>query len=184
VPATTNLITIEEFDKLDLPHDRKWELHGGEVVELAFSSLTHHRLQLQLVEILKPLFPAAEVLPEYPFQVAATRDMRSADVAVVDGVRARSAPPDGILSGTPEMVIEILSPSNSYPEMKRYRRLCFENDTLIFLILDPDDNTVEVYAKGRKQAEVYGPGEAVPVSLLGVETTLMVSQIFAGITLS
>jgi len=80
------------------------------------------------------------------------------------------------------MVIEVLSLSNSASELRRYRRLCFDHDTLLFWEVDPQDNTIEVYSKGMQYAR-YKPGESVPLNLLGVDTAIPVSQVFAGITL-
>lgn len=34
--ATTQVVTVEAFDRLDLPENRNWELHDGEVVETTF----------------------------------------------------------------------------------------------------------------------------------------------------
>jgi len=180
--TTARLLTIAEFDKLDLPEDRDWELHEGELVEMTFPIIDHRMLQQRLLKIFEPLFPAHHVMMEYPFQLKEINDKRSADVAVVERGRAQTAKQQGILNGTPDMLIEVLSTSNSASEMRRYRRLCFRHDTLIFVMVDLKDNTVEVFLKDRTSA-VYEPGGAVPIALLGVEATVAVNEIFAGITL-
>jgi len=50
----TQPITVAEFDKLNLPNDRNWELRNGVVVELSFANLIHKLLQHRIFELLKP----------------------------------------------------------------------------------------------------------------------------------
>ncbi len=179
--TTANTLTIAEFDKLDLPKDRDWELHEGELVEVTFPTIKHKKLQARVTEMMKVLFPDCLVMIEFPFQLMNSNDKRSADVAVIDGARDKIADQQGILNGTPDMVIEVLSPSNSLTEMRRYRQLCLRHDTQVFWIVDPKDNSVEVYLKDGTSA-VYESGATVPLSLLGFKTTIAVDAIFAGIT--
>ena len=178
--ATTQPLTVEEFNRLDLAQDRNWELHDGEVVERPFPVIVHRRIQKRVMTLLDPLFPQAEVLIEYPFQIG-DRDQRSADVAVVSKDRAQAAGHKGILAGAPEMVAEVLSSSSSVLELKRYRRLCLSNGTALFLVIDPEDHTVDVFTQGAK-GESYTVGDSVPLVLLDVNSAIPVAQIFQGIT--
>jgi len=50
------------------------------------------------------------------------------------------------------------------------------------LILDPDDNTVEIYGK-RGEYALYEPGGELQFSLFGIDASIPVSRIFEGITL-
>ena len=52
---------------------------------------------------------------------------RRADVAYVSAERSSEAHKTGILEGAPELVIEVLSPSNSAGRMYRLERLCMNN---------------------------------------------------------
>ena len=176
----TRPLTIEEFEKLDLPEDREWELHNGELVGVTFPALIHRRLQQRLVDIFRPLFPHAEVLTEFPFQIRERLDVRSADVGVASPERFRRE--DRILTGAPDLVVEVLSPSNSLPKLKQYRRVCFESGTSVFWVVDPDDNTVDVYLREQKLHRVWELGEEIPVSLFGRQVSVSVDGIFQGIT--
>jgi Uma2 family endonuclease len=178
--ATTQPLTAAEFDRLDLPQDRNWELHDGEVVEVSLPLIVHRLIQKRVMTLLDPLFPLADVLMEYPFQVG-DHDKRSADVAVVSQDRAKAARQQGILTGAPDMVVEVLSPSNSVMELKRYRRLCLNHGTALFLVIDPEDKTVEVFIQGAKAA-TYTIEDSLPVVLLDVSSAILVAQIFQGIT--
>jgi Uma2 family endonuclease len=182
--VATKPLTIAEFDKLDLPADRKWELHNGELVEMAFPALIHKRLQRRFSHLLERLFPDCDVLEEYPFQIEETNDKRSADVGMTTKERGQAALVKGVLVGAPELVVEVLSPSNTVPELKRLRRLCFEHGTLIFLTLDPDDNTVEVHLTASKPDYVLGIEDTLQLALFGEQKAIPVAEIFRVITLT
>jgi Uma2 family endonuclease len=176
-------ITIEEFNKLDLPDNRQWELHNGEIVELSFPDLIHKELQQRIADLFRQAFPNAHVLTEYPFQVETTYDERSADVGVTTKERRLASVGKHSLAGAPEIVVEVLSPSNSVSKLKQYRRLCFQNGTRIFLTVDPDDSTVEVFLDPDKPDRVLRAGDSLQFSLFGEEKTILVEAIFTGITL-
>jgi Uma2 family endonuclease len=181
--VSTTPITIEEFDKLDLPEDREWELRHGEVVEMSFPDLYHRDLQLRLAVLLQQAFPNAHVLVEYPFQIEETSDKRSADVALTSLERLQASRAKRALIGAPELVVEVLSPSNSLTELKRDRRVFFSHGMLLYLILDPEDNTIEVFRKGEKSPQVLTIEENLQLSLFGETQTIPVRAIFTGITL-
>ncbi|SPF50487.1 hypothetical protein SBA4_440019 [Candidatus Sulfopaludibacter sp. SbA4] len=125
--AITSPLTIEEFDRLTLPDDRIWELHDGELVETPLPPWIHREIQARLVERLTLIFPNAEVMMEMPFQFG-VRTKRSADVGITSLARSAAAAREGILVGTPEMVIEVISPSNSFSDVMKFKRTCEEND--------------------------------------------------------
>ena len=179
--TTVKPLTVAEFEQLDLPQDRTWELHNGEVVEMTFPIFIHRLLQDRLVELLKPVFQSlAVVLMEYPFRVG-DHDVRSADVGVA--LRGRAALVGGIPDGPPEMVIEVLSPSNAVSALKAYRRLCQKHGTLVFWVVDPDDNTVEAYLGRSDRPALYGMDDEIPIELFRVAHGLRVADIFNGITI-
>ncbi len=178
----TNPITIEEFEKLRLPENQNRELRNGEVVELPFAKLIHKWLQRQLYDLLREAFPSADVLVEYPFQIKETNDVRLADVGVTTRERAQTCAELGILEGAPELIVEVLSPSNSAAELRRDRRVFFAHGTLIFLVVDAEDSTIEVYRKQEKSARILTIDDVLTLSLFGEEKTIPVAAIFAGIT--
>jgi Uma2 family endonuclease len=180
---STRPITIKEFDKLVLPRNRDWELHNGAIVEVCFPNWTQKRLQHRLTDLLQLAFPASDALAEMPFQVEATNDKRLADLGVTTKECSRQALQTGILAGAPELVAEVLSLSNTVQELKRYRRLCFEHGTKIFLTLDPHDSTVEVHLEANNTDCVLKPGDMLRLSLFGTEAEIPVTAIFTGITL-
>jgi Uma2 family endonuclease len=176
-------LTIEEFDKLDLPQDRNWELRSGELVEVTFPLIIHKNLQFRIGNLFLQAFPNAHILTEYPFQIPETNDKRSADVGMSSPERGEQALRKGILVGSPEVVVEVLSPSNSMAQLRRDRRVYFEHGTLLFLVVDPDDSTIEVYVKGEKSALTLGVDDTLEIVVFGERKTIPVRAAFAGITI-
>ena len=180
---STRPITIAEFDKLDLPPNRKWELRNGEIVEMPFPSWIHKRLQQRIADLFRQAFPGAVLLEEMPFQIEATNDERGADVGITTKEREEETRRTRILNGDPELVVEVLSPSNNIPDLKKYRRLCFEHGTEVFLTVDSDDNTIEVHLRPGKQSTMLGIDDTLQFSLFDTQASIPVRAIFAGITL-
>ena len=180
--VATKPITIEEFDKLRLAEDRIWELHGGEIVEVPFAKFMHIELQIRLLDLLRKAYPQAYVLMEFPFQIEETNDKRSADVGMTTKERAQASAEQGILSGAPELLAEVLSPSNSMADMRRDRRVFFAHGTMVYLVIDPNDSTIEVYRKQEKSTPTLTIEDQLALSLFGEEKTIPVAAIFAGIT--
>ena len=173
--TATTPITVEKFMSLDLPQGHEWELHNGEVVDMGQPSLTHRDLQEKLRALLNQCFPNQHVRIEYPFQ-AGDGEVRAADVGVTSLERRKQS--RLALKGAPEIVVEVLSPSNTISGLKEYRRLCFAHGTQFFVTVDPDDHTIEVQRKGEKN-NIFGPGEQFQIEAFGMDVTLSVDEIFA-----
>ena len=165
-------MTVEEFMALDLPEGREWELHEGELVDMGEPTLKHRRMQRRMFLILQRLFPSADVLVEYSFQVR--QSVRSADV----GAASKDRVSDDLLEGAPELVVEVLSPSNTVKGLKGYRQLCFLNGTQIFLTIDSDDQTVQVHAARDKDGRTFVAGEQIALELFGLSVSLVIDDIF------
>src|SRR5580698_10077298 len=135
--AITTPVTVEQFINLDLPEGREWELHDGEIVDMGEPSLNHREFQRRIMQLLERLFPKAEVLIEFPFQCG--NSFHSADVGMTSKDRRMKA--TRALDGAPELVVEVLSPSNTVQGLNKYRRVCFAHGAEVFLTVDSDDRT-------------------------------------------
>jgi Uma2 family endonuclease len=90
--------------------------------------------------------------------------------------RFRQADPEDNIRGAPELVIEVLSPSNTAAEILDKEQLCLANGTLEFWVVDPDRRHVRV-STSRGSARVYRPGDDIPLALFG-NAKLAVNAIF------
>ena len=168
-------MTIQEFDSLP-DQEHEYELHEGELIEVTFPNLIHVKLQERIRALLQPLLAhIGIVLVEMPFQISeAKQTKRRADVAFLRNDRAEST----IVEGAPDLVVEVLSPSNSASKLNRYARLCLAHGTEEFWIVDPETKTIRVRRKDRTERE-YEMGETIDISVGA--GAINVSEVFQGI---
>ena len=176
--ATTTQLTVEEFRRL--PEDSGGvyhELRNGEIVAVARPKLKHHLIQARLRDLLEATAPegsfveyrmAFRALPEY--------ELRVADVAYLTAERFRQADPEDNIRGAPDIVIEVLSPSNTVAEIYDKEKLCLENGAKQFWVVDPDQRQVKVSAPDGRTV-TYQVGQEIPLDLFGAN--LAVDAIFA-----
>src|ERR1700722_13273686 len=111
------LVTVEEYYDLPRRDDVILELHWGRLVELSRPKPWHMKLQLRIAELLKVRSgPDWTVVIELPFRALPQYALRAVAVGVIARNRWETAGENDI-SGSPEIVFEVLSPSNRRGEM-------------------------------------------------------------------
>ena len=123
------------------------------------------------------------VVPEMPISMRGKEnDYRSIDVGVLSIDRDMEAKRQRLVDGAPEIVIEVLSPSNTAGEIADRKRFCLQNGAEVFMVVDPAEQDVTVtYRSDPARRLQYAPGSSVPIRAFGVETELRVDAIFEGI---
>jgi Uma2 family endonuclease len=174
----TRPITVEELYALPETGPFFYELHNGELVKVTRPVHKHHLLQERLVELLRPVSSGlGHVTMELAFRALPEYEFRVADVAFVSQERWDQIDPEGNLRGAPDLVIEVLSPSNTAAEMSKKKRLCLENGCREFWVLDADLRQVEV-STPNGITTTYRDGQEIPLRLFG-SGALAVSAIFS-----
>src|SRR5207302_1999812 len=84
------------------------------------------------------------VVMEFSFRPVPQYEMRVADVAYISRSRSEQADPEGDFPGAPDLVIEILSPSNTLSEMYDREKLCLENGAQQFWVVDAERRQIKV----------------------------------------
>src|SRR6266853_5849074 len=112
-------MTFAEFEKLpDDPRGVGYELRHGEVTELAFPTHDHYAIQQQLRDLLADAAgDVGRAYTEFAFRSLPEYEYRKADVVFISDERWKAIPRKGYMQGAPELVIEILSASNTAAEM-------------------------------------------------------------------
>lgn len=159
------LLTVEQYRQLPDREDVLQELHCGQVVTLTRPKMRHSKLQHRLVEILRPVtITKGVVAAELPFRALPEYELRAADVAFVSQSRWDAADADDNLHGSPELVIEVLSPSNSAAEIRAKAALYLATGAQEFWVVDPKRRTVTVATRESSPIQ-YGIGERVPMRM-------------------
>ncbi len=153
--ATTHLLTVRETPKWD-----------------------HLLIQRNLRRTLQAVAePGSMVATELAFQPVADGELRVADVAWISAQRLHDVDPEGYFQGIPELVIEVLSPSNTASDLYDRESLCLSNGGLEFWVVDPARRQIKVSTPDRRTV-TYTSGEQVPLPLFG-GSSLPVDQILA-----
>jgi Uma2 family endonuclease len=176
--APAQLMTVAEFRKL--PKDAGpvyHELRHGEVVPVTRPKFKHFRIQKQLEQLLEPLAENRGVVAmELAFRPLPEHELWVADVVYLSKERWRSIDPEDNLAGAPELVIEVLSPSNTAAEIYDKEKLCLENGAKQFWVVDPDRRQVKVSTPDGHTI-TYQSGQEIPLPLFSAEVA--VDAIFA-----
>jgi Uma2 family endonuclease len=172
--TTSKLMTFAEFDRIPNPQGSRYELHHGELINVPFPEFPHIRAQWQLRRLLEGAAGSAGVVDkEIPYRPLPEHECWSADVAYVSKERWDAI--NRYLMGAPDLVVEVLSPSNTAAEMIDKRNVCLENGSREFWVVDTDHRQVEVSTPDGHTI-TYKSGQEIPLFLGG---HLAVDSIFA-----
>ena len=175
--TTTKLMTFAKFEQLPDEVCRRHELRHGELVEVPDPKLKHSLRQYHLVQLLKSAGGAgAFVTTEFGFRALPEYEYRRADVDYISPERLAAAKGWDYFQGAPDMVIEVLSPSNTKAEMRDKAALCLANGCLEFWVLDDRKRQVSV-SMPNGLTVTYHSGQTIPLRLFG-DASLQVDKIF------
>lgn len=163
--ATTinRLVTFAEFEQLPDSPDGRFELRRGELVKVPPPKLPHARIQHRLRGMLESAVrEAGEIITEWGFRPVPANEYRVADIVFISRERWDRLPADGYFEGAPDIVIEILSPSNTAAEMLDKEQICLENGAKEFWIVDPDRRQVRISTPDGR-AVTWKSGRHIPL---------------------
>ena len=171
----TKLMTFAEYEQIPNPPGGRYELRHGELVNVAYPQHPHVRVQWQLRRLLEDAAGEAGVVDkEMPFRPLPEYECWGADVAFLSKARWESI--DRYLSGAPELVAEVLSPSNTAAEILDREKICLENGSREFWVLDADRRQVKVSTPDGRTV-TYKSGQEIPL-FFATGKTVSVDAIF------
>lgn len=170
-------MTVEQYSALPEPKGGYYELHHGEPIFMTFPKRRHWKIQHRLMRLLEPLAAGrGNIGLEFAFRPLPEHELWAADIGYVSNARDDEADDDDYLHGAPELVIEVLSPSNTVSEIDDREAMCLENGCQEFWVVDPKRKTVKVSTPDRKTI-TYIEGDKIPLSVPAAGE-LAVSEIF------
>ena len=171
----TGLVTVEEFLRLPPPATGHYELHHGEITLVTAPKWGHQRFQDWLVALLgSSAGDRAYVTKEMSFRPSPEYELWEADVGLVLTVRADQVADDEYLMGAPDLVVEVLSPSNTVDGIKDIMAICLANGCVNFWVADPNRKRISV-TEG-DVTKHYGISASIWCSLL--EAEIPVREVF------
>jgi len=176
--AHTALLSVEEFLKLPEPPEGHIELHHGEVVVMPPPKRVHQRIQDRIMMLLKRLVGDTGVVQmEMAFRPTPEHEVWQADVACVSVERDAATDDDEYLMGSPELVIEVLSPSNTMDEILERQDICLANGCVSFWTVDPKRQIVMVTTPDRRTV-VFDRQSLVPLPE-PLEGSIEIAKVFS-----
>jgi len=173
LPKEEQSFTYADYKEWDLAVGERYELIYGEAFAMAGPNTRH---QVVLRELFGQFYVYLRGKPcqvfSAPFDVRLFYEEDESDDTVVQPDIMVICDKDKIgpegCRGAPELVIEILSPSNTAFEMERKFLLYREAGVREYWIVDSKNNKLKVHCfrDGEIITNVYGIGDAVPVAVL------------------
>ena len=172
---------------------KKWELAEGERYELIygkaytmFTPNTRHQevlseLIMQFYTYLKgkpcKVYPGPLVVRLFYEEDESDDTVVQPDIVVICDEKKRGT--EGC-RGAPDLVIEILSPSNTAIEMERKFKLYRRAGVREYWVVDPENNGLTVYDFQSKTVDIYENEDTAPVVILpGLNIAL--GEVFAAV---
>lgn len=174
--GTTRLMTVAEFEQLPEAEGCRYELQRGELATLAPPKYKHSLVQQKMMLLLQnAAAEAGTAFVELGFRPLPEYEFRYADVAWASKQRSEAQDPNSYFRGVPELVVEVLSPSNTVAEMIEKEKLCLENGAREFWVVDIDHRLVKVSTPDGHTV-TYKTGQEIPLLFGG---KLAVNAIFS-----
>ena len=103
------------------------------------------------------------------------------DVAFRSKTRASAPAGVGFVPMMPDLAVEVASPSNTLPELRRKADVYLRHGTTLVWLVNPADKTVEVWrlAEGQVTSETVGPAGALSGETVLPGFALDLSRLFA-----
>jgi Uma2 family endonuclease len=167
---------VEEFDRIPNRPGGVYELRHGEAVFVTFPVREHKDLQRRLRKLLEQMAGGGYLVDtEFPYRPLPQHELWDADVACV--AQARYQHVAKWLEGSPELIVEVQSPSNTKAEIHDKAMTTLAGaGAMEFWAVDPKTGTVTVYTK-TSGMHVHGAGMAVPVPMFAA--SIPVNDLFA-----
>jgi Uma2 family endonuclease len=166
--ATTATMTGAQFDALPYQEGRRWELVGGELVEVSSPTLDHQDIAFAINQALKHYFKNKRVSgrASQDVEFALTADDRvRPDVFVLLPAKAAAVSSSRVpILGAPDIAVEIISASERASNIQQKAQRYLENGTAEVWLIYPKSRQVEL--RRRNQSVWLGPDAEIVTDLL------------------
>jgi Uma2 family endonuclease len=174
-PATLDVAVIAALAE----RQDRCELVEGEIIAVSPPSFTHGRVAARISQLLMNFTDrvGADVVVVYDSGfIWDERNVRAPDVAVVAARDAAAAPVTGFSAFAPVVVVEVVSPNDSWREVHMKAQGWLAHGAKSVWVVDPEDRLVVVHQPDRTQRELRAEDMLVDAALPGF--TCLVGDFF------
>ncbi len=134
-------------DYLNTPEGGKFQLIAGEIIEMTSPSLYHQEVLLNLVSefrnfLLKNKIGKVFVAPSDVY--FSETEVYQPDIIILLN-ESFSKMKENKIEGAPDLVVEVLSPSTAYYDLKHKKSIYEKHGVREYWVVDPIDKTVEIF---------------------------------------
>jgi Uma2 family endonuclease len=179
--ATKILLTAEEFDNYPFAEDKRYELDEGELIEMTRPAYKHNRpMRILLVALSNYLekSPIGEALVSENLYAFSPTTRLAPDVAVILGDRRAELLDAKVIPIIPDIVVEVLSPSETPRMVVRKLKQYFAAGVKEVWLIDPESSTAEIWTGPTLPEHELSGAEAITTPLLP-GFTLALNRLFA-----
>jgi len=168
--AQTIKFTYDDYKSLPESETKRYELLEGELAVVPSPTWRHQNISSRLFFCLKAFVEAEDLgyVAYAPLDVVLGGDVVQPDILFISHKRASIIQEDEIRGG-PDLVVEILSPTTAQRDRTYKRTLYARHGVKEFSLVDPDSQTVEVLALGKRayrRTGLYGKVDVLRSPLL------------------
>jgi Uma2 family endonuclease len=167
--ATRTVLTAQEFDNYPFEEDKRYELDEGELIELTRPTYKHNRVLRKLIVAMDLYFrehPIGEVLVSENLYALSPNTRRAPDVAVILGDRYEELKDAKVIPVIPEIVAEVLSPTETPRMIHRKLKQYFGAGVNEVWLIDPDVREIEIWKGTSLPDPVLAVGDVLATPLL------------------
>jgi len=179
--AAKTVLTAQEFDNYPFEEDKRYELDEGELIEMTRPTYKHNRVLKNLIFALESHCRSTrvgEVLISENLFALTYNTRRAPDAAVILGDRHEELKNAKVIPVIPEIVAEVLSPTETPRMIHRKLKQYFEAGVKEVWLIDPDPREIEIW-KGRSLPDPVLAGTDVLTSALLRGFALPLEELFA-----
>jgi Uma2 family endonuclease len=175
------LLTAEQFDNYPFEEDKRYELDEGELIEMTKPAYKHNRVLKKLLVELELYLrnrPIGEALISENLYALSPMTRRSPDVAVILGNRLEELKDAKVIPIIPEIVAEVLSPSETPRMIQRKLDQYFRAGVKETWIINTSTQSVAVWTgPAHSDQKLSGSGSLTSPLLPGF--TLPIEELFS-----
>lgn len=177
----SRLITVEQFWELpddNFPEAFLHELQHGEIVALPRPKHGLYEVQFGLFRLLDARLRSFGMVGfEMAYRPLPEFELRAADVAFVSQARWDGVNPDDVLHGSPDLLVEVMSPSSTEKGLREVVCYGLATDAKEVWIVDGGQKSVTAF-RGDGVPAVFTSGDALSLAAFG-GGELAVDEIFS-----
>ena len=169
------LLTGEELSEIgDIG---PYELVEGRIVKMSPTKMPHGKIEMRLARYFGNYVEENNLgeINGGEVGIYTQRDpdtIRTADLLFISHERLGKATPGGFLDVAPELIVEIMSPSDRWIDVRKKLREYFEIGVMVVLVVEPDEQVISVYRS------------TTDVQELSISDTLKLDDILPGFELA